>query len=397
MLTAVTFWILLRGVSITEVKTAVEGAKLRWLFSGFGLMLLYVALEGLCIKITMETMEERPSLVKCIRYAFVGFYFSGITPSASGGQPAQVLCMGRDRFSFSKSTLCLLLISSIYQLAMLIYGIGVYAAQRAFLSQAVIQVKWLLALGAGVNLLLVAAILFMMFSPGFTERIVLRLTAFIRSLGILPRIKGFARFLSKAGSWGRKEGGKATENPGNATAEAAWKTVLEIGKAVGNVEGCGKGKSLCACESAADAEKPASFEGKLRAFMAEYATGAHHIKKNPGLVMALFVITLARLTIFYMMPWFVALAFGVSGHTAFQMVGLQAMLTLAVSSLPFPGSVGISEGTSLLIFGMMFSSGLLLPAMLLLRGISFYAVLAASGMVFLSTSLRPFGRMQRNA
>lgn len=321
LLTAVTFFILLRGVSPSELINAVEGAKLRWLAGGFALMMLYVALEGLCIKMTMETMEERPRLRSCIKYAFVGFYFSGITPSASGGQPAQVYCMGRDRFSLSKSTLCLLLISSIYQLCMLIYGVCVYTVQRSFLNQAVFPVRWLLALGAGLNVILVCAILFMMFSPSLIQRIALF------CVGLAGRTERLR-------------------------------------------------------------PKTAAMEEKVRILMTDYAAGAGHIKKNPGLVMGLFAITGARLTILYMMPYFVSLAFGVSGHTAFQMIGLQAMLTLAVSSLPFPGSVGVSEGTSLLIFGMMFSSGLLLPAMLLVRGISFYAVLCASGMVLVSTSLQ---------
>ena len=73
LLTGATLAFLMRGVSLTGMVQAVEGAKLRWLCGGFALMLLYVALEGLCIKMTMETMEEKPRLFSCIRYAFIGF------------------------------------------------------------------------------------------------------------------------------------------------------------------------------------------------------------------------------------------------------------------------------------------------------------------------------------
>ncbi|WP_130861300.1 lysylphosphatidylglycerol synthase transmembrane domain-containing protein [Bacilliculturomica massiliensis] len=322
LLTAVTLAVLLKGMPVSQLTAAVAGAKLRWLAGGFSLMLLYVALEGVCIKITMETMEERPSLWNCVRYAFVGFYFSGITPSASGGQPAQVYCMGKDRFSLPKSTLCLLLISSVYQIGMLVYGAGVYAAQHSFLNEAVSQVKKLLFLGAGLNVLLVGGILALMFSPALVERTALFC---VRLAGRFRRLR----------------------------------------------------------------PKTAAMESRVRALTEDYAAGAEHIKRNPALVAGLFVITLLRLTILYLMPFFVALAFGVSDQTAFHMIGLQAMLTLAVSSLPFPGSVGISEGTSLLLFGMMFSSGLLLPAVLLVRGISFYAVLGTSGLVLLSSPLFP--------
>jgi hypothetical protein len=33
---------------------------------------------------------------KVMRYSFIGFFFSGITPSASGGQPAQIYYMNKD-------------------------------------------------------------------------------------------------------------------------------------------------------------------------------------------------------------------------------------------------------------------------------------------------------------
>lgn len=323
ILTAITVFILLRDISAAELLAALAGARLRWLLGGFAFMLLYVVLEGVCIKLVMKTMEEPMPILNCVKYAFVGFYFSGITPSASGGQPAQIYCMGRDRFSVSKAALCLLLISSVYQISMLCYGAGVYAMQHRFLDPAVSRVGGLLALGAGLNFLLVAAILFLMFRPAELER---------AALWVIRR-------------FGRRGPDRVKRR-----------------------------------------------EEKLRRLMADYAAGAAHIRNNRGMVAVLFGITFLRLTILYLMPWFVSLAFGIKENSVAQMIGLQAMLTLAVSSLPSPGSVGVSEGTSLLLFGMMFSSGLLVPAMLLLRGISFYGVLVASGLVTAAAAGESFAK-----
>lgn len=325
ILTAVTVCILMRGVSMHTFLEALSGAKLRWLLGGFLLMLLYVGLEGVCIKIVMESLEEPAPIFNCIKYAFIGFYFSGVTPSASGGQPVQIYCMGRDRFSLSKSVLCLLVISSVYQISMLFYGLGFYAFFRTLFDQTVKKIGWLLLLGGGLNVLFVCVVLFMMFQPKSVEYAV---------MWVLHRL----------------------------------------------------GKMKCA------ERRAARWEDRAHRLLSDYAAGAAHIRENKKMVAALFGITFIRLTILYLMPWFVSLAFGLKGNSAFHMIGLQAILTLSVSSLPFPGSVGVSEAVSLLVFGMMFSSALLLPAVLLLRGINFYGVLVAAGLVTVAAAGESFAK-----
>ena len=40
--------------------------------------------------------EKVCSLWRCIQYSFIGFFYSGITPSATGGQPVQLYYMNKD-------------------------------------------------------------------------------------------------------------------------------------------------------------------------------------------------------------------------------------------------------------------------------------------------------------
>ena len=49
--------------------------------------------------------------------------------------------------------------------------------------------------------------------------------------------------------------------------------------------------------------------------------------------------------------------------------------------LPLPGGMGISEAMFLDIFGGIFGSALLLPAMVISRGISYYTQLVLCGLV----------------
>ena len=58
---AALLWIL-RDVSGQELAQSLREANALWLLGGFGLMLLYVALEGVCIYLSLRTMRQPISL-----------------------------------------------------------------------------------------------------------------------------------------------------------------------------------------------------------------------------------------------------------------------------------------------------------------------------------------------
>jgi len=76
---------------------------------------------------------------------------------------------------------------------------------------------------------------------------------------------------------------------------------------------------------------------------------------------------------------YVPLELGLSGYSVLDMIALQAVLVVAVSSLPLPGAVGASESVFLQLSVGIFTAALAPAGVLLSRGISFYAMLLLSG------------------
>lgn len=60
---------------------------------GLLLMFAFVGCEAMCSRTILRQLGDRVPYRRCLGYACTGFVFSSITPSASGGQPAQVCCM----------------------------------------------------------------------------------------------------------------------------------------------------------------------------------------------------------------------------------------------------------------------------------------------------------------
>ncbi|MEG2119455.1 MAG: lysylphosphatidylglycerol synthase domain-containing protein, partial [Pseudoflavonifractor sp.] len=131
----------------------------------------------------------------------------------------------------------------------------------------------------------------------------------------------------------------------------------------------------------------AAAQKKLDAQMAEYRAGADCLKRNPALLPKLLGLTFLQLTALFLVPFTVYKAFGLTGYGAPEMVCAQALLTLAVSMLPLPGAVGVSEGGFVTFFTLFFGAGLVTPAVLVSRGISFYAFLAISALVTLAVHI----------
>lgn len=84
-----TFWSVFRNQNMVDIIAAVKMMPMPSLVAAAILSVFYVAGEGSMICYLLKEVGEKARLLRCIAYSFIGFFFSGITPSATGGQPMQ--------------------------------------------------------------------------------------------------------------------------------------------------------------------------------------------------------------------------------------------------------------------------------------------------------------------
>ena len=116
LLIIITFWILFKDESVTMIGEILGAIKIQYLLIGIVCMILYLACEAINIGRTLKAFNEKSSFIKNFKYAIIGFFFSSITPAASGGQPMQIYYMHKDKISVSNSTLALLINLSSMQI-----------------------------------------------------------------------------------------------------------------------------------------------------------------------------------------------------------------------------------------------------------------------------------------
>ena len=135
-----------------------------WLLIGILLLGVSVLCEARSLSLILKNIGHRRSLRDSVVYASSDIYFSAITPSASGGQPAAAYYMTKSGVPLSQSSAVLVLNVTIYTVALLIMGAIALIARPGFYAAFPTTAKLCFWLGIGFHALLIFACVLFMFS-----------------------------------------------------------------------------------------------------------------------------------------------------------------------------------------------------------------------------------------
>lgn len=95
--------------SLHSLREIVSGMNPFWIIMAFLGMLGFIFFEGYAIVIILRVFGYKRKIRKSWLYSAPDVYFSAITPSATGGQPASLYFMHKDRIPAAVATVALLL------------------------------------------------------------------------------------------------------------------------------------------------------------------------------------------------------------------------------------------------------------------------------------------------
>lgn len=171
VLIALTFYMLLRNLELQELWRVICSANPWYLLIGFGMVLLFLAGEGQCYRVMLRGLGEQVRFLPSFVYACVDFYFSAITPSATGGQPAVVYYMGKDGIPVAKGGMVLLLYTVVYKAVLMTLGLVSICLYPRLILEGEWYFKLLFAFGVTVNIVVMAVFLLAMFSNTLMLRV----------------------------------------------------------------------------------------------------------------------------------------------------------------------------------------------------------------------------------
>lgn len=166
LIMALTFYAVFHGQDWHEIGASLKRLSPLYLFLAVLLALLFVSAEGMMIWYLLRTMHcPRSGILRCISYSFIGFFYSGITPSATGGQPVQLYYMKKDGNSLADSSVVLMTVAIIYKFVLAMMGSLLLIFWKAPLKSYLREFFPLYLLGLALNVILVIVLLAIMVMP----------------------------------------------------------------------------------------------------------------------------------------------------------------------------------------------------------------------------------------
>ena len=182
-----TFKVIYDKESIEVIIDQFKTLKYEYIVLCFAIMALYYIIQGVYMKIILTTLKQKTSILKCTFYALVECYFSGITPSASGGQPAELIYMTKDKIPMRKSYITLMLNTIYFKLILLVLGIIALIYKSEFLFNSRYVYMAFFGLGFLVDLFVVVSCTILVFNQSFIRGLANKVLNLGRKIPILRK------------------------------------------------------------------------------------------------------------------------------------------------------------------------------------------------------------------
>lgn len=308
-----TFWYVFHDENLNQVLYFLGTARMCYIIPAVIFVIFFILGESVVIHYLLGKLGTKVSFFHCSLFSFIGFFYSSITPSASGGQPMQVVAMHRDGISGAVATVVLGIVTITYKLVLVLLGCTVLLFRPEGIMRYLEDVEPLMYLGLLLNVAFIVFLLMVVFWPSLVRSCANGL------FRLIHRIRPFSN--------------------------------------------------------------PEKVSARLEETISSYSGTAAFFRENPRIIVHVFFITLLQRMCLFTVVWFTYRAFGLRGESPFVIIMLYAMISVAVDMLPVPGGMGISETLFLSIYEPIFGEALVLPGMMICRGIGYYTQLVISAVM----------------
>ena len=170
ILIILTYYFIFRKIDRKGLQEALSNTNLLFILIALVVAFGNIFFEGVNHYRNLNLLKEKVSFKDSLKYAVVGFFFSAITPAATGGQPVQIYYMHKDKISYTNATVAILVQSFSYLLCMLLLGIFGYIYNFKYITSLGFF-EYFFFIGVIVNLTIITVSLLAMFSKKLSNKL----------------------------------------------------------------------------------------------------------------------------------------------------------------------------------------------------------------------------------
>ena len=173
------------GEDLSDIADTMTEASPVFLILGVACVVFFIWAESAILHYLFGTLQVKAKRRTCFMYSAIGFFFSCITPSAGGGQPAQVYYMRKNMIPVPVATVVLMVVTITYKSVLVIVGCLLAVFGRGLLDRYLYEVMPVFYLGLTLNVVFCLAMLILAFHTSLAKNIVMKLLGFLVGLHIL--------------------------------------------------------------------------------------------------------------------------------------------------------------------------------------------------------------------
>ena len=165
-----TFWFIFKDQDINELIKTIQSVNIGYVLIGAFFMFMTYIMEAYNVRSVLVALGERKiPILKALKFTWIGFFFSAITPAATGGQPVEVYYMNKERIKVSNGTMAMLLQLCGFQISTILISIICAILNFDMLKDGMI---WFYLLGLSLNTIALTFMLIGVFSKKITRKLI---------------------------------------------------------------------------------------------------------------------------------------------------------------------------------------------------------------------------------
>ena len=190
-LIVLTTYIVSTTLDISILPDIIKIIDFKYILLGFGLVLLYILLEGYIIKIILNSIHNTKCKFLGFKVGTIGLYYNLVTPLASGSQPMQVYVLNKFNVPISKAIAVIVNKTVVFQTIVTVYTGILLLINCIYLKNQMNSIMLLISTGMIMNIIMLSFGFLIIYNPKKTKFIVNLI------LDILKKIKIFKKLENK--------------------------------------------------------------------------------------------------------------------------------------------------------------------------------------------------------
>ncbi len=164
-----TYVVIFSKIDMHAIRRALKNSDLIFVLIAFIIATNNITFEAINLKSNFKLLGDKVKFIRCLKYSTIGFFFSSITPAATGGQPMQLYAMTKDNIKFSHGASALFASYICYMVSAVLMALIGFIVNYEYIND-IAFFKYLIYIGLIANLLITGVVIIAMFATKLAHK-----------------------------------------------------------------------------------------------------------------------------------------------------------------------------------------------------------------------------------